>query len=743
MEILAPGGDVDSVKAAILAGADAVYCGLDQFNARNRAANLSFDDLHGILRLAHQHNCKVFLTLNIIFVDNEFPALTALLNKLVNTGIDGVIVQDLGLFYVLSKYFESLKVHASTQLTTHNAGQIRFLNRLNATRVNLSRELSSNEIKDLTAVAHHHHMQTEVFVHGSYCLSFSGICYMSSVQNGNSGNRGRCSQPCRDRYTTTPAGKNYPFNLKDNSAFSDLFELADAGVDSLKIEGRIKKFDYVYTVVTAWKKQLKSLVDRNKLLNDNGELYKVFNRDFSNGFLKGKIGPDMFIDHPRDHSANHLMEVNTYGAEHEMLADRIDLYEEKDQLKSSVAEKINRISIAKIPVDIRISGESGSALKVLVKAPEFTFEIFSEKKLANVGTEPLDYAVIYRRLKAINDTPYYIANLDLENLQNKVYLPFNELSAIKKRLLFLLNDSREMIDPITLPAIRKNRREPLCPSLMVLISSTKDLNLVSDNQVEVYFQLPEGFSYESVEFTDLFMKNEFLVPWFPSVLIGNDFGAATEFLRKVKPKRIVTNNTGIAFEAYQLGISWIAGPYMNLTNSYSLLCLKEQFNCSGAFISNEIGKTQMLQIVRPDDFKLYYSIYHPVTLMTTRQCLIQQINGCEKNQMDENCLSYCGRSSTVTNLKGETLFVVKTKGNNQAVYHANHFLNTDVVSDFEHLFSGFLIDLRDVKTNAQSDFGKVDILKCFKSLLKGNTESAKEIKRSIHPVINTQYKRGL
>ena len=264
IELLAPGGDTDSIKAAILAGADAVYCGLDKFNARNRAENISFDDLQGILRLAHKNNCQVFLTLNIILVDREIPAMVAMLNRLVNTTIDGIIVQDLGLFYLLSTYFKSLRVHASTQLTTHNEGQIRFLNKLKASRVNLSRELNIAEIKALTRVAHQHKILTEVFVHGSYCVSFSGICYLSSVHGGNSGNRGRCSQPCRDRYKTTTAGKDYPLNLKDNSAWSDLNELSEAGVDSLKIEGRIKKSDYVYTVVNNWIQKLQRFYNQDK-----------------------------------------------------------------------------------------------------------------------------------------------------------------------------------------------------------------------------------------------------------------------------------------------------------------------------------------------------------------------------------------------------------------------------------------------------------------------------------------------
>ena len=226
IELLAPGGDLESIKAAIDAGADAVYCGLSRFNARNRAENIDVGHLPAITRLAHDHSCKIFITLNILIVESEIPALFTLLNRLVNTEIDGVIVQDLGLLYLLQHYFPTLSVHASTQLTTHNRGQLRFIQKLGAERVNLSRELSLLEIKALSAVAHENGVLTEVFVHGSNCLSFSGLCYFSSVQSGNSGNRGRCSQPCRGRYAKSSVGNEYPLNLKDNCAFGDEYHLS-------------------------------------------------------------------------------------------------------------------------------------------------------------------------------------------------------------------------------------------------------------------------------------------------------------------------------------------------------------------------------------------------------------------------------------------------------------------------------------------------------------------------------------
>ena len=743
MELLAPGGDVDSIKAAILAGADAVYCGLDKFNARNRAANISFNDLQGILRLAHQYNCQVFLTLNIIFVDNEIPALISLLNKLLNTSIDGVIVQDFGLFYLLSRYFTGLKVHASTQLSTHNEGQIRFLSKLRASRVNLSRELNLQEIKTLTAVAHQNHILTEVFVHGSYCVSFSGICYLSSVQSGNSGNRGRCSQPCRDKYLTTLAGKDYPLNLKDNSAWFDVSELYEAGVDSLKIEGRIKKYDYVYTVVSNWRKQLSSLSEHNELLTDNRDLYKVFNRDFSNGFLKGNINKAMFIDNPRDHSIQHLSEVNNYTSDNQLEKDEIRLYEEKEGIKTSVESKIKQLSIAKTPLVIDISGENESPLKVSVKTPDTSFVVQSEVNLAATGTEVLDFEMIFKRLKAINDTEYYIEKLTLDDLQPDVYLPFKELTAIKKRLLFILNDSRETHDPIQVPTFRTQNREKVKPSLLVLISSPKDLYLCKETTADIYFQLPDSFKNECVEFVGLFRKNEKLIPWFPSVIIGDDYSAAVEFLQQVQPRLIVTNNTGIAYEAFRRGISWIAGPYLNVVNSFSLLCLKEDFNCSGAFISNEISLTQIRQLNKPVDFKLYYSIYHPLVLMTSRQCLFHQVVGCQKEQIDDTCIPQCEKSASITNLKNERIWLEKSKGNYHRIFNEMNFLNTDIVTDVPDFFSGFSIDLRDIKTGTQTNLDKSGIIKQFENLLNGNPDSKTKLQKMIHPTTNAQYKRGI
>jgi len=744
IELLAPGGDIDSIKAAILAGADAVYCGLAKFNARNRAVNIGFDDLQGILRLAHQNNCQVFLTLNIIIVDREIPFIISILNKLINTSIDGIIVQDLGLFYLLSKYFKSLKIHASTQLTTHNEGQIKFLSKLKATRVNLSRELNIQEIRALTSVAHQKNILTEVFVHGSYCISFSGICYMSSVYGGNSGNRGRCSQPCRDKYAKTSAGKEYPLNLKDNSAYFDLRELAEAGVDLLKIEGRIKKSDYVYTVVKSWKEHLLSFYNQSDSRHDNSNLYKVFNRDFSNSFLRGDIHKDMFIDNPRDNSIQHLSDIYDYATNNSKEKGHLALYEEKDAIKATVDHQIKQLSAGKAPLTIRIFGECGVPLKVSVKTPDTSFEVYSAINLANTGVEALSYAMVFKRFKAINDTEYYIEQLTLEDIHGDVYLPFKEITSVKNKVLFILNGSKEMVEPIDVPVLRERNHTKIKPSLSVLISSPADLYLCNETSATICFQLPSCFRNECSEITDLFIKNKKLIPWFPSVLIGDDYQAAVEFLQMVQPNSIVTNNTGIAYEAFRQGIHWIAGPFLNIVNSFSLLCLKENFNCAGSFISNELGKNQMQNITKPDDdFELFYSIYHPIMLMKSRQCLFHQVTGCEKTGIDDTCIQQCERSASITNLKNEKLLIEKTKGNYHNIYNQTNFLNTAIITDIQDLFSGFFIDLSDIKTETKSALDKLSVIRLFENLLNGNPDSENEINQVIYPTTNIQYLKGI
>lgn len=746
IELLAPGGDLDSIKAAIIAGADAVYCGLDKFNARHSAENITLDDLGGILAFAHKHDCRVFLTLNIMMVETDIRVVVGILNKLVNTSLDGVIVQDLGLFYLLSTYFPGLKIHASTQLTTHNEGQIKFLSKLVATRVNLSRELTLEEIRDLVLVGQREDVSTEVFVHGSNCVSFSGICYLSSVQTGQSGNRGRCSQPCRDRYVSTPRGENFPLNLKDNSAYFDLDDLMAAGVDAVKIEGRIKTAHYVYTVTNAYRRRLQSLYPGNAPVDESRDLFTVFNRGLSNAFLAGSIGPQAFAKHPRNQSAAQLSAGYDEAAAESAQTATDEAYDEIADLKDKTRNRINGVRMGKAPLTLRFSGKVGAPLRILVRTPDAAFEVLSETCLAlqNRGsaTPRLDVQFFAERLKALNETEYYIDHLELEGLQIGLFLPVSEFRGIQNRILYLLNGTREPSAAVEVPVFTNRNDARATPRLSLLIDAATDAYLCEETCADVQFQLPNSLINNWSALVALFAENERLVPWFPSILIGEDYRAARRFLHQVQPRRIVTNNTGIAHEAWKEGIPWIAGPYLNLANSLSLLSLKENLNCSGAYVSNELSQAQIRRITAPADFPLYYSIFHPALLLTSRACLFPQVAECDKETMDANCVP-CEKRSLIENMKGVSSFLTKAKGEYASLYHETHVLNPEIVTDMPLKFSSFSIDLRDIQTQTKTALDKLSLARLFANYLQGNDDAGRELKGSISPVSNGQYKKGV
>ncbi|EJB8541500.1 U32 family peptidase [Vibrio parahaemolyticus] len=657
-ELLAPGGDLDSIKAAIAAGADAIYCGLDRFNARNRATNLTLDNLNGVLTLAHQHSCKIFLTLNVLILESEIPAIVRLLSQLNTTKIDGVIVQDLGLAYILKHHFPDLDVHASTQLNTHNEGQILFLNQLTASRVNLSRELNINEIKHLAQFGREHNVMMEVFVHGSYCIGFSGICYISSARNGASGNRGRCSQPCREQYETTKTGNNYPLNMKDNSAFGDLKALADAGVYSLKVEGRIKKSHYVYTVVDNWRQQIDRLCEGLELSEDTTELYTVFNRDFSNAFLQGDFGKAMYIDNPRDHAVKHFSKVYQCQSADDVQAVKKKLYDDKTAIIEKVAEQTKSFDVTSTQV-------SGSSLKGSIDVP-------------------------------------------------------------------------------TLPALPQPEPRQGAPKLSVLISSAQEAMLCEYHDIDVYYQLPMGLSGELSAMIELFQANPMLKPWFPAILIGEDYHAARVFLETIQPELLITNNSGVGMIAKELGLGWVAGPQMNTVNSYAFKCLQDEFAASGAFVSIELNMKQMRHIKRPKNMRSFYSIYHPNTLLTSRQCLFQQTEGCRKVKVNKGCLKRCDKRTSIINLKDNPYVVQKQKGSHNSIYSEHNVLNLQVLHDLPQLFTDVLIDLRDIQTETKVSASKPELIDAFLALLEDHSEQAVQtLNAMIQPTANSQYLKGL
>jgi len=592
---------------------------------------------------------------------------------------------------------------------------------------------------------------------------------MSSVQNGTSGNRGRCGQPCREQYLTTARGKKYPLNLKDISTLSDLSQLVAAKVDSLKIEGRIKKFHYVYAVVDAWRKQLRNLHDPDTLGQGDTVLQRMFNRGFSNGFLQGTIHKNMFIDNPRDHSARSLAEKNGNSNEQGIEQAKKKIYDERSEIIRNVEQKIEQLNIEKIAVEISISGKTGTPLKVSVKTEENSFEFFSDSVLversphnifgensspgngrmdSSLGNKKspknhLGYEGLQKTFGVVNSSGYQLRNIVLQDLDNDLFLPFKEIKALQRAVVIALNDLDEFTPPLVVSRRVKQAAERIKPSLSVVISSLKDVPLCAQSDADFYFHLPADLQENFSAYKGLFLDNPHLTPVFPSILIEEHYKVAVELLRQIQAQKVVTNNTGIASYAWQMKIPWIAGPYLNLVNSYGLKCLQEYFNCSGAFISNELSEMQIKAIRKPERFALFYSIFHPLLLMTSRQCLFHHVSGCAKECVDEQCLPGCQKSATLNNLRNETFHLEKERHNYNCIYNSRNFLNTDIVTDIPDTFTSFFIDLRDIKTGTAAGADKSALIGLFSELIHGAPGAKEKIHDLICPTTNAQYKKGI
>lgn len=286
-ELLAPAGSMDAVRAAVQNGATAVYLGFGTFNARRGAKNFTADEMRQALAYCRLRGVKTNVTVNTLVSDREIPVLLRDVRLLLQSGADALIVQDLGAARWIREQFPDAVLHASTQMTVHSLAGARAARALGFSRVVLSRELPLEEIRSITA---HAGVETEVFVHGALCMCYSGQCELSAVIGRRSGNRGMCAQPCR-----LPYGRknSYPMSLKDLCLLPRLRALCEAGVSSLKIEGRMKRPEYVAIVTKIYAAVLNE--DRAPTREEMDMLAKVFSRDgFTQGYLDDRIGPSMF-----------------------------------------------------------------------------------------------------------------------------------------------------------------------------------------------------------------------------------------------------------------------------------------------------------------------------------------------------------------------------------------------------------------------------------------------------------------
>jgi putative protease len=498
-ELLAPAGSLDAVRAAVANGADAVYLGAERFNARDEGAQLTLDELDRACALAASRGVRIYLTLNTLVKPDELTDALSLLGQAIDRGIDAAIVQDIGLIRLIHAVYPGFEVHASTQMTVHDASGAAVMRDLGVNRVVLARENTLDDIRQIRAAVPD--LGLESFVHGALCISYSGQCFMSGMISERSANRGSCAQSCRKDYVLTDSAtgaeldRGFLISAKDLAAHDQLAALAEAGISCLKVEGRKKKPEYVATVTQGYRAFLDRL-EKGEVtppsFDEVQPLVQIFSRGFTPGMHLGRAGRDYITrTHPDNHGVaigvvagraggDLLIDVTSpvavgdglgfeppagergqalgfsvsaarsvraaNGTTRQAVTTRMNVPAGWTVLRTSHAALLerSRASFAELSapararrtrVDMRLFGTPGAPLKVVAAADGEQVSVRGEIPLAPARAHALDAARLREQLGRMGETPFALGELDLAGLTSGLFLPVSELNHLRQQVV--------------------------------------------------------------------------------------------------------------------------------------------------------------------------------------------------------------------------------------------------------------------------------------------------------------------
>lgn len=410
VELLAPAGNYETMVGAFNAGADAVYLGGEMFGARAYADNFTTEQIVDAIKYAHLLGKKIYLTVNTLVKEKEFENLHGFIEPFANAGLDGVIVQDFGVFRYIREHFPNVELHASTQMTLTGQHGASLLKRMGATRVVPARELTLEEIKNIKAQG----IEVEAFIHGAMCYCYSGACLFSSMIGPRSGNRGRCAQPCRLPYSFEGRNKKdetYPLSLKDMCVIDIIPDLIDAGIDSFKIEGRMKKPEYAAGVVSVYRKYIDSYLangrDNYRVSDKDREILKslYLRTEISQGYYNRHNGPEMVT-----------MDKPSYnGIDQNILQKVSDKY-----LQGQQKVKVDAKAYIHVDRPLMLTLSSGS-VKATVKGDIVT----------KAQNRPMGYDSLAKSLSKFGGTFFELNNLDID-FGDDVFVPVKALNELRR-----------------------------------------------------------------------------------------------------------------------------------------------------------------------------------------------------------------------------------------------------------------------------------------------------------------------
>ncbi len=599
MELLAPAGSMEALRAAVCNGADAVYLGADTFNARMNARNFSAADLQEAVVYCHVRGVKVHLTLNTLVLDREMPRAAELIRMAASCGVDAFIVQDLGMVSLCRQLAPDVPIHASTQMSIHSLEGVLEAAALGCSRVVLARELPAEEIAHICKKSP---VEIEVFVHGALCMCYSGQCYLSAVIGRRSGNRGQCAQPCRlpygyGRFEST----RYPLSLKDNCLAGELDELRRMGVASIKIEGRMKRPEYVAIVTRAYR----TVLNGGKLTQaDLQELETAFSRQgFTDGYFKGQTGSDMFGRRQESEDTADLF------------ASARATYEQGETQRIGVRfyAMIHRGQPARLAVE----DPDGNLCRTYGPVPE-------QAVYRSLTAQDLE-----QQLKKTGGTPYLCTSVR-SSLDPDLMLPASAINAMRRDVIAELTAKRGRAEKPHLNAYDEPPRYDGIsgePQLTVAVRTADQITsrMLSMKPTVLYVPLSE--LVEHPELRQRVGVETQLAAILPRVIWSGELVPIARQLRTVYDmgvRQVLAGNLGQLHIARAAGFA-VRGDFgLNIVNSRAMRYLREQ-GLDSQLLSFELTLPQIRDISKAVPAEVL--IYGRLPLMLMENCVIKNRTG--------------------------------------------------------------------------------------------------------------------
>lgn len=607
LEILAPAGSTQALEAALYCGADAVYLGIETLNARRNAENFTSDHLAQTVRRCHIYGAKVYLTLNTVVLENEIGELLHAASCACDAGVDAVIVQDLGVAAILHRCCPQLKLNASTQMAIHNVEGAKMLEKLGFRRVVLARECSKEEIRK---IAEQTSLEVEVFIHGALCMCVSGQCYMSSVLGQRSGNRGLCAQPCRLAFESVSS--DHALSLKDMSLIARMDELREIGVTSVKIEGRMKRPEYVAAAVTACRNA------RAGEPVDLESLRAVFSRSgFTEGYFTENRTIDMFG----------IREKEDVKATSGVLGRLETLYTDPRQRIQKVPVSFSFAMHAEQPAELTVRDGDGNEASVHGDVPQTAIHKPTDEQRVRIG------------LSKTGGTPYHVQTNDCD-LSEGLMLPVSSLNAMRRQALELLDEQRGKAEKIPFDPAKMGTpeagRRALLPQIRIRAYRANQITPNMYKNVElITLPVPELVKLCNHGTP---AHAEKLCAGLPRVLFSGQkqLKKQLQILWDNGIRHASVGNLGTLEIASQYQFEIHAEPFFNVTNAYAIQALTE-LGVRDLQVSFELNLETSKRMA--SKIPLGVTAYGKLPLMLVRTCPVKVSAGCANCKAGENFIT--------------------------------------------------------------------------------------------------------